>query len=48
MPLPIRIAGFLIAAGRFGSAAAYQPDTVKAVTVTPGAQLHRKNVAAGS
>jgi hypothetical protein len=34
MPLRVRIAGLLIAAGIFGPAAADQPDTVK--TVTPG------------
>ena len=32
MPLRVRIAGLLIAAGSFGPAAADQPDTVKAVT----------------
>ena len=32
MPLRIRIAGFLIAAGSLGPGAADQPDTVKAVT----------------
>ena len=31
MPLRVRIAGHLIAAGSFGPAAADQPDTVKAV-----------------
>jgi hypothetical protein len=32
MPLRVRIAGLLIAAGSFGPAAADQPDAVKAVT----------------
>ena len=32
MPLRVRLAGLLIAAGSFGPAAADQPDTVKAVT----------------
>jgi hypothetical protein len=32
MPLRVRIAGLLIAAGSFGTAAADQPDAVKAVT----------------
>jgi hypothetical protein len=46
MPLRVRIAGHLIAAGSFGPAAADQPDTVKAVP--PGGVGVLTNVAVGS